>query len=145
MVFELIDTAGVDDLSNYDNVNDYKLQTKKAIEDADLLLFMTDASSGIMPTDHTISKVIRKFNKKIIHVANKSDKKSDKFSMKEAIQIGFGDVLLISSEHKLGFNNLYYSLSQFLKNKNIFYDEDQLENELSNNQNQKILMITLLS
>ena len=39
--------------------------------------------------------------------------------MKEAIQIGFGDVLLISSEHKLGFNNLYYSLSEFLKSKNI--------------------------
>ena len=52
LVFELIDTAGVNNLSNLNDVNDSILQTKKAIEDADLLIFMTDASTGILPTDY---------------------------------------------------------------------------------------------
>ena len=57
--------------------------------------------------------------------------------MKEAIQIGFGDVLLISSEHKLTSITYIYSLSEFLKRKNIINNENQLETQLSNNSNQK--------
>ncbi len=111
--FELIDTAGVNDIEKNTNNNDSVQQTKKAIKDSDLVIFMTDASSGIMPTDYSISKVLRKYDKKILHIANKSDKDNKNFSLEEVFKIGFGEALLISAEHNLGFNNLYYELNNF--------------------------------
>ena len=58
---------------------------------------MTDVSTGILPLDYTISKSIRKFDKKIIHIANKADITKQKLNLDEVKKIGFGDALLVSS------------------------------------------------
>jgi small GTP-binding protein domain len=86
---------------------------------------MTDASSGIMPTDYSISKVLRKYDKKILHIANKSDKDNKNFSLKDVFKIGFGEALLISAEHNLGFNNLYYELNNFFDKHKITSNFDE--------------------
>ena len=141
--FELIDTAGVDDLTKDLSNNDYIQQTKKAIKDSDLVIFMTDASSGIMPTDYSISNVLRKYNKEIIHIANKSDKNNKNFSLEESFKIGFGDVLFISSEHNLGFNNLYYALNNFFEknSKSLNYEREPSNSVLNQNKRLKVSFI----
>ena len=136
--FELIDTAGINDLTKNLSNNDYIQQTYKAIKDSDLVIFMTDASSGIMPTDYTISNVLRKYKKDIIHIANKSDKNNKNFSIEEFLKIGFGDVLLISSEHNLGFNNLYYALNNFFEKKSISLNNEINSSNPSHSQNKRL-------
>ena len=122
--FNLIDTAGVLDDINRD---DFTIQTLKAVEDADLIFFVTDYSSGILPYDFELSSILRKTKKNVIHLVNKFDIKNKDFSDKEVVKIGFKEIVYISSEHKKGFNNIYNSL---IKNKSFIKSENKV---LSNN------------
>ena len=115
--FELIDTAGIEGVFEDKNSNNYIFQTKEAIKEADLIIFMTDVSTGILPLDYLLSKNIRKFEKQIIHIANKADMNKKQFNLDEVKKIGFGDALLVSSEHNIGFNDLYYCLHSIIEKK----------------------------
>ena len=106
--FNLIDTAGI--LDETLNKNEFTAQTLKAIQEADLVFFVTDYSSGILPYDFELSSILRKTKKNVIHLVNKFDVKKTIFSDKEAIKIGFKEIIYISSEHKKGFDDIYNSL-----------------------------------
>ena len=108
--FNLIDTAGI--LDKAINRDDITIQTLKAVEDADLVFFVTDYSSGILPYDFELSSILRKTKKKVIHLVNKVDLKNNFFSDKEATKIGFKEIIYISSEHKRGFDDIYNSLKK---------------------------------
>ena len=112
--FNLIDTAGI--LDEAINRNDFTIQTLKAVEEADLVFFVTDYSAGILPYDFELSSILRKTKKNVIHLVNKFDVKNNNFSDKEVIKIGFKEIIYISSEHKKGFDNIYNSL---IKNENF--------------------------
>ena len=114
--FNLIDTAGIIDEAL--NKNEFTVQTFKAIEDADLVFFVTDYSAGILPYDFELSSILRKSKKNVIHLVNKFDVKNNVFSYKEAIKIGFKEIIYISSEHKKGFNDIYNSLKKIEKFEN---------------------------
>jgi len=118
--FNLIDTAGI--LDEALHKNEFTVQTLKAIEEADLVFFVTDYSSGILPYDFELSSILRKTKKNVIHLVNKFDTKNNFFSDKDAIKIGFKEIIYISSEHKKGFNDIYNSLikiENFRNNENI--------------------------
>ena len=92
--FNLIDTAGIiNEAKNDDGVT---VQTLKAVEDADLVFFVTDFSTGILPHDFELSSILRKTKKQVIHLVNKSDVKKSNFSDKDAIKIGFKDIIHVS-------------------------------------------------
>ena len=112
--FNLIDTAGI--LDEAINKGDFTFQTLKAVDDADIVFFITDYSSGILPYDFELSSILRKTKKNVIHLVNKCDAKNNNFSNKEVVKIGFKEIIYISSEHKKGFNEIYNSL---IKNKNF--------------------------
>ena len=118
--FNLIDTAGI--LDEALHKNEFTVQTLKAIKEADLVFFVTDYSSGILPYDFELSSILRKTKKNVIHLVNKFDTKNNFFSDKDAIKIGFKEIIYISSEHKKGFNDIYNSLikiENFRNNENI--------------------------
>ena len=114
--FNLIDTAGILDKALHKN--EFTVQTLKAIEEADLVFFVTDYSSGILPYDFELSSILRKTKKNVIHLVNKCDAKNNFFSDKEAIKIGFKEIIYISSEHKKGFDDIYNSLIKIENFKN---------------------------
>ena len=89
--FNLIDTAGI--INEVKNDDGLIIQTMKAVEDADLVFFVTDFSTGILPHDFELSSILRKTKKKVIHLVNKSDVKKSNFSYKDAIRIGFKDII----------------------------------------------------
>ena len=119
--FNLIDTAGI--LEDTSNRDDFTIQTLKAVEDADLVFFVTDYSSGILPYDFELSSILRKTKKNVIHLINKFDVKNHNFSVEEVFKIGFREIIYISSEHKKGFNDIYNSL---IKNKNFKNKENKI-------------------
>ena len=125
--FNLIDTAGVIDKTI--NKDDFTIQTFKAVEEADLVFFVTDYSSGILPYDFELSSILRKIKVKVIHLINKVDVKNNFFSDKEAIKIGFKDIIFVSSEHKTGFDDIYISLKKIEDFKN---NEDKIFSKNSN-------------
>ena len=128
--FILIDTAGILDKALHKN--EFTVQTLKAIEEADLVFFVTDYSSGILPYDFELSSILRKTKKNVIHLVNKCDAKNNVFSDEEAIKIGFKEIIYISSEHKKGFDDIYNSL---IKIKN-FRNSQNVNSSINNNSRQ---------
>ena len=126
--FNLIDTAGIINDTIYED--DLTIQTLKAVKDADLVFFVTDFSSGILPYDFELSSILRKSKKKVIHLVNKSDVKSSNFSEKDATMIGFKEIIYVSSEHKKGFDDIYNSL---IKIEDFKYIQNLTASKNSNN------------
>ncbi len=98
---ELVDTGGygiVDSDHLDEHVED---QIRRAIESADLVVFMTDIRDGLTPLDQTIAQLLRKQNLKVIGVANKADT-AKLFPMAgEFTKLGFGEFLCISAQNNL--------------------------------------------
>ena len=134
--FNLIDTAGILDKALHEN--EFTVQTLKAIEEADLVFFVTDYSSGILPYDFELSSILRKTKKNVIHLVNKFDTKNNAFSDKDAIKIGFKEIIYISSEHKKGFDDIYNSL---IKIENFRNSENITPSNFSNSSQIRISFI----
>ncbi|MDE9537544.1 50S ribosome-binding GTPase, partial [Xenorhabdus bovienii] len=70
--FIIIDTGGIDGMDEGVETH-MATQSLMAIEEADIVLFMVDARSGLMPADHGIAKHLRSREKATFLVANKTD------------------------------------------------------------------------
>lgn len=106
----VIDTAGYE-YSNEDNLEKRMwLQTKKAIEDADVCLFLFDARDGVQPFDKHFADLVRQSGKPVILLANKCEGKLQEDSIHEAYALGLGEPIPFSAEHGLGLLDLYEAL-----------------------------------
>ncbi len=112
LAFRLIDTAGLEESGPLSDAM-WK-QTEKAINDADLLLYMIDARIGITPQDLKLADFLRKKNKPLILLANKSEGNDQIYGVSEAYQLAIGDPLPISAEHALGMDALYNELKKYI-------------------------------
>lgn len=102
--FSLIDTPGLEE--NPDSFGKRLMeQTTKAINEADLICFMVDSRSGILPDDKLLSDFVRKYNKPAVLIINKCEKAFD-FD-KEYYKLGFDSMVAISAEHGTGMIDLY--------------------------------------
>ena len=121
--YDLIDTAGIEDLSA-DNISRItKLSSIKAIDKANILLFVIDARSNLTSDDISLSSLIRKSGKKVILIANKCEGVSLKQGEIDSLSFGFGDPVLISSEHNLGIDDLLHSIKE-VSDHNSFEKKD---------------------
>jgi GTP-binding protein len=85
-------------------------QTETAIDEADLSLFMVDAKSGLTPQDSFFCEVLRRKNKPVVLVANKSEGRPGEAGAWEAFRTGLGDPVPISAEHGEGMADLVAAL-----------------------------------
>ena len=81
-------------------------QAEQAIKEADILLFMVDAHAGITSADEEIADIIRRSNKKVILVANKSDGVNTDLALAEFYSLGFGEPQAISASQGRGVTQL---------------------------------------
>ncbi|MGB0934945.1 MAG: ribosome biogenesis GTPase Der [Alphaproteobacteria bacterium] len=122
--FHLIDTAGLDDTDDSELAQQMILQTKKAIEDADILLFVIDAREGVGPMDEYFASMVRRVNKPIILLANKAESTNSAMVVAEAAKLGLGEVISLSAEHNLGMSELYHELSQHMESAPVSEERD---------------------
>ena len=104
--FELIDTPGLD-FEKKENLS--KLIEKQimfAVKEADQLIFVCDAISGILQMDYKISEMLRKTDKNIILAVNKTDNEALMQKGPDFYSLGFGEPLSISCLHGLGIGDL---------------------------------------
>lgn len=84
-----------------------RAQTEAAIEEADMVLMLTDARVGILPEDELFARLLRKANVPVLLAANKSESKASETGLNEAYRLGLGDPIALSAEHGHGTDELY--------------------------------------
>lgn len=114
----VIDTAGYE-YSKIDNLERRMWQqTQKAIDEADICLFLFDARVGIQPYDKHFADLVRQSGKPVILLANKCEGKAQEDSIHEAYGLGLGEPIPFSAEHGLGLTDLYERLLPFESKEN---------------------------
>ncbi len=96
--FELIDTGGMG-IEDVDNLTaEVESQIETAIDDADVILFVCDTRSGMLPLDELVADRLRKVNKPILLVANKADSPTLDSNADEFHSLGRGWLIRVSVE-----------------------------------------------
>jgi GTP-binding protein len=104
--FSLIDTGGYIIGSDDTFEAEIRKQVEIAINEADLLLFMVDVTTGITDLDEVVADLLRKHNKKVILVANKVDNFNRLADAADFYSFGLGEVLNVSSISGSGTGDL---------------------------------------
>jgi GTPase len=104
--FLLIDTGGVDVAARSPITRSVVEQARAAIEDADLVLFVTDAQVGITPGDEELAQILRTAHKPVLLLANKIDDPDQDAAAFEFHRLGLGDPVPVSAMHGHGTGDL---------------------------------------
>jgi len=108
--FTAIDTAGLEEGRAGSLAGRMMTQTRRAVADADAVLFLIDARAGLTPADRAFADLVRRSGKPAIIVANKSEGRAGEAGALEAHALGFGEPVAISAEHGEGLADLYDAL-----------------------------------
>lgn len=108
---ELIDTAGFEDVTDESLEARMRAQTERAVDEADLALFVIDAREGVTPGDEIFAEVLRRKGKPVVLAANKSESKASEAGVLEAFGLGFGEPVPISAEHGEGMADLFAAVA----------------------------------
>ena len=103
--FLLIDTGG---LSGGEVGIDAAMaqQSKAAIEEADAVVFMVDATSGVAASDQTVADMLRRIDKPVWLAANKIDGQNTDIALSDFYGLGFGEPQAIAASHGRGVSAL---------------------------------------
>src|SRR4051794_18590966 len=112
--FVLVDTGGVDIADPDPLIQDVAEQARRAVEEADLVVFVTDARAGVTPGDEEIADILRRARKPVLLVANKVDDPAAGGAAAEFHRLGLGDPVGISAMHGHGTGDLLDDLVALL-------------------------------
>ena len=105
--FTLVDTAGLEEAKAGSLSARMTEQTRRAIAEADLVLFLIDARAGVTPQDEHFARLLRRGRAPVLLVANKSEGRAGTAGAAEAYRLGLGEPIAISAEHGEGLSDLY--------------------------------------
>ena len=104
--FLLIDTGGVDVADTSPITRSIADQARTAVAEADLVLFVVDARTGITPGDEEVAEILRRARKPTIVLANKIDDPAQETLALEFHRLGLGDPFPLSALHGYGTGDL---------------------------------------
>jgi GTP-binding protein len=102
----VIDSAGLEEVTDDSLQGRMRRLTERAVEEADVCLFLIDARQGVTPTDEVFADILRKKNAHVILAANKSEGRAGESGYLEAFSLGLGEPLRLSAEHGEGMEDL---------------------------------------
>ncbi|HMO74868.1 MAG TPA: ribosome biogenesis GTPase Der [Sphingopyxis sp.] len=108
--FLIVDTAGFEDQDAATLPGRMRVQTEKAVREADAALFLIDARAGVTPLDEEIARWLRSEDTPVILAANKAEGKQGEAGLMEAYSLGFDTVFALSAEHGEGLVDLFDAL-----------------------------------
>jgi len=103
--FIVVDTGGIGESEQ--GIDAYMAeQSRTAIEEADIILFIVDARAGLLASDEQIASDLRSLGKKIHLVANKIDGVHAEAAVSEFFKLGFGEPHHVAASHGRGVHQL---------------------------------------
>ena len=104
--FMLVDTGGFEPEPEHHILRAMRRQTQLAIDEADVVVFVTDARAGMTPSDSEIAEHLRRSGKPAFVAVNKVDSKRQHGEALEFHSLGLGDLFMVSAEHGVGMGDL---------------------------------------
>ncbi|GAA4216922.1 GTP-binding protein [Sagittula marina] len=111
--FTVVDTAGLENETDDSLPARMRRLTERAVDMADICLFIVDARTGLLPDDRVFAEILRKRAKHVILAANKAEGNAAEAGVFEAYELGLGEPLRLSAEHGEGMADLYSVLQPF--------------------------------
>ncbi|WP_045389545.1 ribosome biogenesis GTPase Der [Falsirhodobacter sp. alg1] len=108
--FTVIDTAGLEDATDDSLQGRMRRLTERAVEMADVCLFVIDGRVGVTPLDEMFADILRRKNAHVILGVNKAEGKAGDAGAIEAWSLGLGEPIRMSAEHGEGIDDLYHTL-----------------------------------
>ncbi len=102
----VVDTGGFEPDASSGIYKEMAKQTRQAVAEADVVLFIVDARGGVSAQDHEIAKYLRRLGKSAVVVANKAEGMTDGVQFTEFYELGLGGVIPISAAHGQGIRPL---------------------------------------
>jgi len=112
--FDIVDTAGWEDLDPETLPGRMRMQTEASLEGAAVALFVIDARAGVTPLDEEIARWLRQASVPVVLVANKAEGRAGDHGLYESFALGFGDPIALSAEHGEGMGDLFEALLPLL-------------------------------
>ena len=109
----LVDTGGVD-TSGEGFAKETTEQAKRAMEEADIIVFVVDGKEGVTPLDEEVGRILRKWKKPVIVAVNKVDEPFMEDMVYDFYRLGFDEVIPISTIHKIGIPTLTEKILAYL-------------------------------
>ncbi|BCG59939.1 ribosome biogenesis GTPase Der [Paenibacillus sp. URB8-2] len=123
--FSVIDTGGIEIDGEDMILKSIRVQAELAIEEADLIVFMCEAKSGLTNADEEVAQLLFRSGKPVILAINKVDNMKRAEDIYEFYSLGFGDPIGISGSHGTGIGDLLDAVTEKLPEpKDEEYDED---------------------
>ena len=108
--FVVIDSAGLEMAEDDSLQGRMRRLTERAVDEADICLFVIDARVGVTAADEYFADILRKRARHVIVAANKAEGRAGEAGAMEAYGLGLGEPLRISAEHGEGMDDLYRAL-----------------------------------
>ena len=108
--FTVVDTAGLEEVTDASLPGRMRALTERAVDAADVCLFMIDSRTGVTPVDRTLAEMLRKRAARVILVANKTEGRAAEAGLIEAWELGLGEPVALSAEHGIGMDDLLRAL-----------------------------------
>lgn len=123
--FSVVDTGGW--VVNSDDVfeEEIRKQVMVAVEEADVILFVTDVMNGVTDLDMQVASILRRSQRPVIIVTNKTDNNELRYNAPEFYSLGLGDPFCISAITGSGTGELMDAIiEKFKKESPEILDED---------------------
>jgi GTP-binding protein len=110
----LADTAGLEEAPPESLSGRMRAGSASILEQADLILFVVDARAGILPPDQHFGTWLRRLDRPVLLIANKTEGRLGYDNALDAYALGLGEPLLVSAEHGEGISALMTSIAEAL-------------------------------
>src|SRR3954462_5256735 len=104
--FIVIDTGGFEPTAESGIYMEMAKQTRQAVAESDVVVFVVDARAGISAQDHDIANYLRKLGKPTVLAANKAEGMTEGVQLTEFYELGLGEVHPVSAAHGQGIRSL---------------------------------------
>ncbi len=122
--FNIIDTGGID-IGDEPFLEQIRQQAEIAIDEADVIIFLTNGREGVTSADEEVAKILYKAKKPVVLAVNKIDNPEMRHMIYDFYTLGFGEPFPISGSHGLGLGDLLDEAAKhFPKGGAGNYDED---------------------
>lgn len=121
--FRLVDTGGIE-LADRPFQEQIRMQAQLAIDEADVVVFVTDGKKGVSSDDRLVAKMLYKAHKPIILAVNKIDNREMLYNLNEFYSLGLGEPIAVSGEHGIGIGDVLDKIVKVLpKKEDVVYDD----------------------